>query len=399
MAVWPKLKWDKEPAGPLKGIKVVDMTSVVLGPFATLQLADLGAEVIKVENNDSNTQGDIMRHAGKCPAQGMGPIFAALNRNKKTINLNAKKPDDADVLTALLSGADVFIHNVRMAGMERLGFGYEAVKTINPNIIYVHCAGFGSGGEYGKLQAYDDLIQAASGFAALSEQRDGGRPAFSPSLIADKVCGLFAAQAVMAAIIARQNGNGGQFVQMPMFEAFTWFNMVENLWGETYIPGTGKMGYTRSVNPNRRPYPTADGYIAIVPYNDAQWIRYFELCDRPGVFDDPRFSTYEERAKHVGELYAIIEEVSATKTTQEWMTVLSQNNIPSMPYSTMKDVLTDPHLQQVGFFEERESPVTGKYRSMRHPILYQGTPVHTYAHPPSPDADGDEIRAALMQCL
>lgn len=392
---WPKLKWDVEPQGPLKGIKVVDMSTVVLGPFATLQLADLGAEVIKVENNEGAIAGDIMRHAGFSPVPGLGPIFAALNRNKKAINLNAKKAEDAEMLKALISGADVFFHNVRMAGMERLGFGYDAVKAINPDIIYVHCAGFGEGGEYAELQAYDDLIQAASGFAALSQQRDGGRPAYAPSLVADKVSGLFAAQAVMAAIIARQNGAGGQFVQMPMFEAFTWFNMVENLWGETYVPGTGKMGYTRSINVRRRPYPTSDGYIAIVPYNDAQWIRFFELGGRPGAFDDPRFSTYQERTKNVGELYALIEEVASTKTTEEWMALLAENNIPAMRYAQITDVLNDPHLQQVGFFEERHSPSAGPYRSMRHPVRYGGTPAGVYGHPPLPDADGDEIRRAV----
>jgi crotonobetainyl-CoA:carnitine CoA-transferase CaiB-like acyl-CoA transferase len=193
MAKWPKLTWDKEPTGPLKGIKVVDMATVVLGPYATVQLADLGAEVIKIENSEGNTPGDLMRHGGDSPTKQHGPIFTALNRNKKAINLNIKKPEDKAVLAALLEDADVFIHNVRMAGVERLGFGYEAVKAINPNIVYVHCAGFGAGGAYGERQAYDDLIQAASGFAALSAQRDGGRPTYSPSLVADKVSGLFAA--------------------------------------------------------------------------------------------------------------------------------------------------------------------------------------------------------------
>ncbi len=395
MTAWPKLSWDKAPTGPLKDIKIVDMASVVLGPFATLQLADLGAEVIKIENDEGNTPGDIMRHAGYSPTEGLGPIFAALNRNKKAINLNVKKAADRRVLTALIAGADVFIHNVRMAGIERLGFGYDAVRAINPDIIYVHCAGFGTGGDYSELQAYDDLIQAASGFAALSQQRDGGRPAYSPSLIADKVSGLFAAQATMAAIIARQNGQGGQFVQMPMFEAFTWFNMVENLWGETYMPGNGKMGYTRSVNPRRRPYPTADGFIAIVPYNDQQWTRFFELGNRPGVFDDPRFSTYQERTKNVGDLYAIIEEVAATKTTAQWIKLLADNSIPAMKFSAMSDVLTDKHLEQVGFFEERISKTAGRYRAMRHPVRYDGTPVTIYADPPLPNQDGDEIRRAL----
>ncbi len=395
MAAWPKLKWDSEPSGPLKGIKVVDMATVVLGPLATVQFADLGAEVIKIENDQGNTPGDLMRHGGASPTGDLGPIFAALNRNKKAINLNIKKDADKAVLTALLKGADVFFHNVRMAGMERLGFGYDAVKAINPDIVYVHCAGFGAGGEYQNRQAYDDLIQAASGFAALSEQRDGGRPTYAPSLVADKVSGLFAANATMAALLARANGQGGQFVQVPMFECFTWFNMVENLFGETFIPGNGKMGYTRSVNPRRKPYPTQDSYIAIVPYNDRQWARFFELGGRPGIFDDPRFSTYQERTKHTGELYALIEEVAAQRTTAEWLDLLAANDIPAMKYNRMADVLTDPHLDDVDFFQEREGPGIGRYRSMRHPVYYSKTPASFFAHPPRLDADGAEIKAAL----
>ncbi|MGB5078599.1 MAG: CoA transferase, partial [Sphingorhabdus sp.] len=322
MAAWPKLTWDRELTGPLKGIKVVEMATVVLGPYAAVQLADLGAEVIKIENGEGDTPGDLMRHAGQSPTGDIGPIFASLNRNKKAINLNIKKQGDKAVLEALLENADVFIHNVRMAGMERQGLGYEEVRAINPDIVYVHCAGFGAGGAYGSRPAYDDLIQAASGFAALFEQRDGGRPAYAPSLVADKVSGLFAANATMAALLARANGQGGQFVQVPMFECFTWFHMVENLWGETFIPGNGRLGYTRSVNPRRRPYPTKDGFIAIVPYNDRQWATFFELGDRPNVFDDPRFSSYQERTKHTGELYALIEEVSVTRTTAEWLDLL-----------------------------------------------------------------------------
>jgi crotonobetainyl-CoA:carnitine CoA-transferase CaiB-like acyl-CoA transferase len=395
MAAWPKLTWDTEPTGPLKGVKVVDMATVVLGPLATVCLADLGAEVIKIENSEGNTPGDLMRYGGDSPTKQHGPIFTALNRNKKAINLNIKKPEDKAVLEALLEEADVFIHNVRMAGMERLGFGYDAVKAINPDIVYVHCAGYGADGAYAELQAYDDLIQAASGFAALAEQRDGGRPAYAPSLVADKVSGLFAANATMAALLARAAGQGGQFVQVPMFECFTWFNMVENLFGETFIPGNGKMGYTRSINPRRRPYPTRDGYIAIVPYNDRQWARFFELGGRPGVFEDPRFSTYQERTKHTGDLYALIEDVTASRTTAEWLDLLAASDIPAMKYNRMADVLTDPHLADAGFFEERDGPQIGKYRSMKHPVHYAGTPISIYADPPMLDADGDEIRAAL----
>ena len=173
------------------------------------------------------------------------------------------------------------------------------------------------------------------------------------------------------------------------------FRSVENLWGETFIPGTGKMGYSRSVNPRRRPYPTKDGFIAILPYNDKQWVRFFELGDRPGVFDDPRFSTYQERTKNTGALYAIIEEVSAERTTAEWVALLAANNIPAMKYSQMADVLTDPHLASVGFFEERDGAEMGRYRAMPHPVHYSATPASLYADPPRLDGDGDEIRAAL----
>lgn len=392
---WPDLKWDGERSGPLKAVRVVDMSSVVLGPFATVQLADLGAEVIKIENGDSPSGGDMMRRAGASPTGDIGPIYAALNRNKKSVSLNAAHAEDKAVILSLLADADIFIHNVRMAGMERLGLDYESVRAVNPDIVYVHCAGYGSGGAYAGLQAFDDLIQAASGFAALSEIRDGNRPQYSPSLVADKVCGMFAANAVMAAYIARQNGAGGQFVEVPMLECFTWFNMVENLWGETFIPGNGRLAYTRSVNPRRRPYPTADGFIAIVPYNDKQWERFFELAGRPGVFQDPRFSTYEERTKNTGELYAIIEELMATRTTGEWLPLLAENNIAAMQYNRMPDVLSDPHLTSVDFFEEREAKAGYRYRSMRHPVHYSVTPASHFADPPSIDADGAEIKAKL----
>jgi crotonobetainyl-CoA:carnitine CoA-transferase CaiB-like acyl-CoA transferase len=392
MAGWPKLEWDGELTGPLKGIKVLDMSTVVLGPFATLQLADLGAEVIKVENPGGG--GDIMRKAGDNPTGEHGPIYTSLNRNKKSVALDASKPDEKAAILDLLSGADVFFHNVRMAGMARLGLDYASVKAVNPQIVYVHCAGFGEDGPYSKRQAYDDLIQAASGFAALFEMRDKGRPQYAPTLVADKVSGLFAANAVMAALLARANGHGGQFVQVPMFECFTWFNMVENLWGETFVPGNGRLAYTRSVNPRRRPYPTKDGYIAIVPYKDEQWARFFELAGRPGVFEDPRFSSYKARTENVAELYATIEECSAVKTTDEWLDLLAENNIPAMRYNSMGEVLTDPHLKAVGFFEEREAKAGYRYRSMKHPVSYSATPASFFADPPGLDANRDEVLSA-----
>lgn len=396
MTGWPELKWDVEPTGPLKGLKIVDMSTVVLGPFATLNFADMGADVIKIENDEGKFTGDMMRMAGDSPTGDLGPIFTSLNRNKKSITLNGKVEADKAVIVELLKHADVFFHNVRMAGMERMGLDYEAVKAINPGIVYVHCAGFGQGGEYSHRQAYDDLIQCSSGFASLFEMRgDSGRPLYMPSLVADKTIGLFAVNATLAAMYHKEKTGEGQFVQVPMFEAFTWFNMVENLWGETFIPGNGRLGYTRSINPNRKPYPTKDGFIGLVPYNDQQWEKFFELGGKTGVFDDPRFSTYSERTKNITELYGLIEEIAATKTTDEWLELLDKHNIPAMRYNRIGDVLNDPHLQQVGFWTEREGEKIGKYRSIKHPVLYSESPANIFADPPTLGADNDEIRSAM----
>ena len=380
-----------ERTGPLAGVKILDMSSVVLGPFATLLFADLGAEVTKVENG----KGDIMRYAGKSPTGDLGPIYTNLNRNKYSVSLDAKTPAGKSAITEMLKQSDIFFHNVRMAGMERLGLDYASVKKINPGIVYVHCAGFGAEGLYAKRQAYDDLIQAASGFAHLSSMRDGSPPAYAPSLVADKTVGLFATYATLAALYHREKTGEGQFVQVPMLESFTFFNMVENLYGETFLPGNGKVAYTRSMNKNRKPYPTKDGYISLVPYSDAQWERFFELGGKPGVFEDPRFATYQERTENIGALYALIEEVTATKTTDHWLDLMEAENIPAMRFNQMIDVLEDKHLSSINFFNERQHPVAGAYRSMKHPITFSATPANTYRDPPQLGADTDLILSQL----
>ena len=386
---------DTPATGPLNGIKIVDMSSVVLGPFSTLILADLGAEVIKIEAGQTGKSGDIMRYAGTSPTGDLGPIFTSLNRNKKSVQLDAKTEEGKKALTALLKDADVFFHNVRLAGMSRLGFDYDAVKAINPEIVYVHCAGFGVGGPYEHRQAYDDLIQGASGYSHLAAMRTGGRPDYAPSLIADKVVGLFGVYATLAALFHRERTGKGQFVQVPMLETFTFFHMVENLYGETFLPGNGKMAYSRSINANRRPYPTKDGYIGLVPYSDDQWEYFFEIGGKKGVFEDPRFSTYSARTENIGELYALIEEISATKTTDEWLELMDEANIPAMRFNTQTEVLKDEHLAAVDFFQELEHPEAGKYRSMRHPVHFSETPANTRLHPPTLGADTETVLESL----
>lgn len=382
-------------SGPLAGIKIIDMSSVVLGPFATLLLGDLGADVIKVETGQSGKAGDLMRYAGHSPTGDLGPIYTNLNRNKKSVQLDAKSETGKAALRALLEEADVFFHNVRMAGMRRLGLDYESVRQINSDIVYVHCAGFGADGPYAARQAYDDLIQGASGFAALNAMRSGHDPEYAPSLVADKTVGLFATYATLAALFHRQRTGQGQFVSVPMLESFTFFNLVENLYGETFLPGNGKLAYSRSINANRKPYRTKDGYIGLVPYSDKQWETFFEMGGRTGVFEDPRFSTYQARTENITELYAIIGEVALLKTTDEWLALLDAANIPAMRYNQMADVLLDPHLEAVGFFETREHPQAGPYRSMKHPVTFSQTPADMACDPPRLGADTELVLASL----
>lgn len=386
---------DTARTGPLAGVKIVDMSSVVLGPLATLIFGDLGADVIKIEAGQKGKAGDMMRYAGKSPTGDLGPIYTNLNRNKKSVQLDAKDPHGKKALLALLKDADVFFHNVRLGGMARLGLDYESVKAVNPSIVYVHCAGFGQGGPYEKRQAYDDLIQAASGFAHLSSLRDGSEPAYAPSLVADKTVGLFATYATLAALYHRSKTGEGQFVSVPMLECFTFFNMVENLYGETFLPGNGKVAYTRSVNANRKPYKTLDGYIALVPYSDDQWEKFFEMGGRDGVFEDPRFSTYAARTENSLDLYGIIGEVAATKTTQEWLDLLGEANIPAMKFNQMVEVLDDEHLKAVGFFETRQHPDAGPYRSMTHPVAFSETPADVAIDPPKLGAHTETVLASL----
>jgi crotonobetainyl-CoA:carnitine CoA-transferase CaiB-like acyl-CoA transferase len=361
-------------SGPLNGIRIIDMTSVLLGPYATQILGDMGADVIKVEGPG----GDIIRGAGAHGEKGMGPIFLNANRNKRSLTLDLKKDGARKALARLIEGADVFIHNVRLAGIERLGFSYEEAKAINPNIIYVHACGYGAGGAYDGLQAYDDLLQAVSGGAWLQAAIDGSdEPRYFPSLMADKVTGLHAVYAVMGAVIHRLQTGEGQFVEVPMHEVFSSFLYSEHLFGHTFRPAEGKIGYSRVLNPNRRPYRTKDGFIAILPYNDNHIQTFFKLGGRSDVFEDIRFSSYEARAANVEALYGIIGDVAITKTTDEWLTVLHEHQVPSMRVGHFEEILEDKHLKSVGFFEEVDHPTEGALYNMKHPINFHNSPAKT----------------------
>ena len=393
----------REATGPLKGIRILDLTSVVFGAYATQILGDQGAEVIKLEDPGSGrgAGGDIMRWAGHVPegrARDLGPIFLAINRNKRSVLIDLADPEMRPALEALIASCDVFATSIRYDGLERLGLSYEAVKALRPDIVYVHAAGYGSEGPYAGEPAYDDLIQSASGLADLMPRTDGNpTPRILPTLVADKVSGLFMSQAITAALLSRATTGQGQFVEVPMLECVTSFTLVEHLYDQSFEPPTGQWAYQRVANPNRKPYPTRDGYIGLLPYTDKQWDQFFAAAGMGETFGkDPRFSDYATRGKNIRELYALVETVTATKTTEEWLALLKPLSIPVVRTARLDDLPDDPHLKTVGFFERYDHPDVGVYRAMKPPVKFSGTPSNIRRHPPRLGQHTDEVLNEVM---
>lgn len=352
----------------LQGIRVLDCTSVIFGPFATQMLADLGAEVIKIEP----PSGDMFRYSAKPAAsKGMSPGHLALNRGKRSVALDLKLSADLEIVRALLPTCDVFIHNMRAQAIERLGLGYEAVRALRPDCVYAHCVGFGSDGPYAGLQAYDDLIQAASGTTSLIGKVDGdGRPRYLPGAIADKVCGLYAAQGVLAALIHRLRTGEGQFVEIPMFETFTHFSLVEHLAGMTFDPPNGPICYGRQIDPDRQPFPTSDGHIAIVPYSDAAWQPVFAILGDEAFLRNAELSTPLLRFRNISLLYQRIAALTPAHTSAHWVARFRAADIPSIAVRAIEDILADPHLRATHFFQRQVHPSEGAVFAMRCPLRF-----------------------------
>jgi len=378
----------------LAGIKVVDLTSVVFGPYCTQILADLGAEVIKVE---APGVGDAFRWSAKAPASpNMAPGFMALNRGKRSIALDLKAADDLAVLHALLGEADLFVVNVRGKALERLGLDYATLSAAHPRLIYVHCVGFGQDGPYADLQAYDDVIQAVTGTTTLLPRVDGDpRPRYLPSLIADKVAGLHAAYAALAALFHRERCGHGQLVEVPMFEAFTSFMMLEHLGGQTFDPPVGPAGYARQLDPVRQPFPTADGHVSIVMYNFAAWDRIFAVLGDPDFIAQERFNEPAGRARHQTELYEHLAALTPRMTTAELLRRCHEQQLPAQAVRDLEDVIDDPHLAATGFFKRRDHPSEGPYFEQEAPVRFSDHPPTEVSMPPQLGSDGDAIRADL----
>ncbi len=351
-------------SGPLAGIRIIDLTTVILGPYATQILGDLGADVIKVEPRD----GDNMRHSAPMRHAGMGHIFLHLNRNKRSIVLDLKQPAGRDAMLRLCASADVLIYNVRPQAMARLKLSYEDVRAVNPKIIYVGAFGFSQKGPYAAKPAYDDLIQGMVALPSVIQQAGGDRPRFVPSTMADRITGLNAVTAVTTALFHRERTGRGQAVEVTMFESLTQFVLGEHLGGKTFEPPLGPMGYPRLLAEHRNPYETKDGYLCLLVYNDKQWRSFFRIIGHEEMFEkDPRFSSQANRSQHFAESYAFVAEHIKTRTSAEWLSVLTAADIPVMPLNSLEDLLADPHLNETGFFSLLEHPSEGTLRSMAVP--------------------------------
>lgn len=372
---------------PLDGVRVVDLTNVLMGPAATQVLADYGADVIKVESPG----GDIMRHAGHMRNPGMGPVYLHANRNKRSIVIDLKKPEGRDTLLALAATADIFVHNVRPAAMERLGLGYPAFSAINARLIYLALVGFDQQGPYAPFPAMDDVIQGASGIAGLHVQYCG-EPRYVPMVMVDRYCAINAAQVALAALFMRERTGRGQSIEVPMFESMVQAVLGDHMGGETYEPPAGPMGYARLLTPHRKPFKTCDGYIALIVYTDAQWQAFFDVVGEPHRFtSDPRFTTAAARAQNHDHAYAMLSEFLIERTTDEWIALLRERDIPCMPMHDLHGVMDDPHLQTVGFFETLNHPSEGRVRAMRVTSRWSDADVSVYRHAPRAGEQSVEV--------
>jgi crotonobetainyl-CoA:carnitine CoA-transferase CaiB-like acyl-CoA transferase len=365
-------------SGPLTGVRVLDLTTVVMGPYATQILADFGADVIKVEPPG----GDVMRYAWPFRNAGMGHIFLNANRNKRSIVLDLKQAAALQACLALAKKADVLVYNIRPQAMARLHLSYGDVRKQNPKIIYVGCFGYSQRGPYAAKAAYDDLIQGAAGIPSLLKTQGAETPRYAPIIVADRSVGQQVASAVSAALYHREKSGKGQRVDVPMFEHLLQIVLGEHLGGYTFEPQVGEPGYARMLAPDRRPYPTKDGYICALIYNDKQWAAFFKVIGRPELAQDPKFATQEVRSKHYDTAYAFVAEEMRKRRTAQWIEALEAADIPVQRMNSLADIVADPHLAATDFFRTVEHPTEGRIRSMAVPSEWSESAPEYRRHAP-----------------
>ena len=374
--------------GPLAGVRVVDLTAMVMGPYCTQIMADMGADVIKVEAPG----GDNTRYISVAPEPGMSGVFVNVNRGKRSIMLDLRGDDDKAVLVRLIESADVFIHSMRGKAIAKLGFDYDSVAAINPSIVYTNCYGYSRRGPDADRAAYDDTIQAECGMPAVQEMLTG-TASFAGTIMADKIAGMTALYATMMALFHRERTGEGQEVEVAMFETMAAFMLVEHANGAMFTPALGPAIYPRAVSPNRRPHKTSDGHVAALIYNDKQWAA-FVAAVQPAWAMDGRYDTLEARAAEINTVYGLLGEVFAQRNTAEWLELFRGLGIPASPLRSPQDLFDDPHLNAIGFFETVETH-TGPVRFPGVPTWFSRTPAKVAGPTPRLDENADDILAEL----
>ena len=359
-----------QPSGPLAGIRVIDVTTVVLGPYATQMLGDMGADVIKVEP----PRGDDTRWIGPSRTEGMGSYFANLNRNKRSIVLDLKQPAHKQALLRLVETADVFVHNMRPGAAQRLGLDYASLAARNPRIVHASASGFRIGSSKQEAPSFDDLTQGISGLAALNAGPNGA-PRYVPTVLVDKLTGHMLASMVAMALVHRERTGQGQEVHVPMLETTLGFLLVEHLWWATLGEPERGIGYPRMLSPHRRPYPTRDGFISVIASSDAQYVRLFAALGRPELADDPRFNSLSARARNIDVLLSVLTDGLRSRTTEEWLAELTAADIPCGRANALQDLLQDDYLRETGFFQQAEHPAEGRVTLPAIAATFSATPV------------------------
>lgn len=369
--------------GPLSGVRVVDLTAMVMGPYCTQIMADMGADVIKVEP----PAGDNTRYISVGPEPGMGGVFVNVNRGKRSVVLDLRTAEGKVALRRLIEDADVFIHSMRAAAITKLGFGYDDVVAVNSSIVYTNCYGYGRRGPDADLTAYDDTIQAECGLPSVQEQLTG-ESGYVGTIIADKVAGLTAVYATMMALFHRERTGEGQEVEVAMFETMAAFMLVEHANGAMFTPALGPAVYPRVVAPNRKPYRTKDGQISALVYNDKQWAAFVGAVDP--AWAGEHFATLEQRARQIDTVYELLGETFLERTTQEWLDLFRSLDIPAAPVRTLDELFDNDHLNAVNFFEDVDSPY-GSVRFPGPPTWFSRTPGRVAGPAPRLGAHTEEI--------
>ncbi|BBZ19068.1 CaiB/BaiF CoA transferase family protein [Mycolicibacterium gadium] len=371
------------PSGPLAGVRVVDLTAVVMGPYCTQIMADMGADVVKVEP----PEGDIVRYVAEGPAPGMNGVFMNVNRGKRSVVLDLTSDEDAAALRALVATADVFIHSMRAKAVAKLGFDYDAVAAINPKIIYTNCYGYSRRGPDAERPAYDDTIQAECGLPAVQKELTGDAT-YVATIMADKVTGLTALYATMMALFHRERTGEGQEVEVSMFETMASFMLVEHANGAMFDPPLGPAIYPRTVAPNRRPYRTSDGHVAALIYNDKHWNAF--IASVQPVWNCDEFATLALRARQIDRVYGLLAQTMLERTTDEWLKLFAELEIPATPINTLDSLFDSPQLNAAGLFETVETP-QGLVRFPGVPTWFSRTPGRVAGPAPMLGEDTDDV--------